>query len=170
MNRYNPNDRYNQRFKDNMNRDFDRVRNGQQPEVRRQPFGKSDEKEEAEEEEEEEKAEMLLHINPYAATDIQIREAFCFDLTVLVKSFLSINFCILTNLYILFSVEKLHRDIGECSPFLCSLWIDSCSGSNFRHLCHCHHWCLLLCLLSHGQNSVINFDFYRHVINFSSSL
>ena len=86
MNRYNPNDRYNQRFNDNMNRDVERLRNGQQPDVRRRPFGKAEEKEEAEEEEEEEeKAEMLLHINPYAATEIQIKEAFCFDLTVLVK-------------------------------------------------------------------------------------
>ena len=51
MNRYNPNDRYNQRFNDNMNRDVERLRNGQQPDVRRQPFGKAEEKEEAEEEE-----------------------------------------------------------------------------------------------------------------------
>ena len=78
--------RYNQRFQENVNRDFERVRHGQQPDVRRQPFeeGKDNEEEDINEEEEE-KAEMLLHINPYAATDEQVEEAFCFDMTVLVR-------------------------------------------------------------------------------------
>ena len=73
--------RYNQRFQDNLNRDMEKVRHGQQPEVRRQPF----EEDENDDEEEEEKAEMLMNINPYAATMEQIEEAFCFDMTVLVS-------------------------------------------------------------------------------------
>ena len=80
--------RYNQRFQDNLNRDLEKVRHGQQPEVRRQPF----EEDENDDEEEEEKAEMLMNINPYAATMEQIEEAFCFDMTVLVSLALFLNF------------------------------------------------------------------------------
>ena len=165
INRYNPNDRYNQRFKDQMNRDFDRARHGQQPEVRRQPFGKSEENDEEEEEEEEEKAEMLLHINPYVATEIQIKEAFCFDLTVLVT-----NPIILKIMFVLFfpnvSAKELHRDVGKCSSYIRSLWIDSRSCGHICHLCYCHHWRLLLCVLSHGQNSV-SYSINRNVLSAS---
>jgi len=104
--------RYNQRFQDNLNRDLDKVRHGQQPDVRRQPF-EEDKNDEEEEAEEDETADMLIKINPYAATVEQIEEAFCFDMTVLVSLAFQKMSTILKTKVTLFSVAKLYGNVKK---------------------------------------------------------
>lgn len=104
--------RYNQRFQDNLNRDLEKVRHGQQPDVRRQPF-EEDKNDEEEEAEEDETADMLIKINPYAATVEQIEEAFCFDMTVLVSLAFQKMSTILKTKVTLFSVAKLYGNVRK---------------------------------------------------------